>query len=246
MAASSVRGAHFTNKSGSVCAEASVLTDQQGKVVAYYLPRDGGDHLAIDEVGVAEGGACAGVLGACAALANDKGVPKLRFHVPPPHPFSRYLLQFRSVHETQVLGEGSGMLAFVDEGETLEHLIPEWEGFFAANAAREIRAEVTLVVDGHPYRIRVQPRRGGRFRRTGTKQGLDEPRGSRTHTHGLSLRRRHGWNVPHTRCAGGAPLAEMSLSQTYTLRVALRSLLSATPPPVRGFTSSRIIFARAS
>lgn len=146
--------AHLTNK-WHQCVATQVLTDPQGKVLAYYMPRDEGDFLAVDEVGVADPGVCAGVLGSCAALAAEKGFARLRFQVPPPHPFARFLLQFPSVHETHILAPGAGMMALVDVGETLENMLPEWESLLFHSGAGELRSEVTLVVENTPFRIRA-------------------------------------------------------------------------------------------
>lgn len=146
--------AHLTSK-WHRCADWTVLIDAQGKVLAYFAARDGGDHLAVVEVGVSDGGVCGGVLGACARVAADRGFARTRFHAPPSHPFARFLLQFRSVHETHVLGDGSGMMTLVDIGETLESMIPEWENLIAQSAARDLRTEITFVVDGASYRIRA-------------------------------------------------------------------------------------------
>ncbi|MDX9974850.1 MAG: GNAT family N-acetyltransferase [FCB group bacterium] len=146
--------AHLTSK-WNRCAGWSVLTDAQGKVVAYFAAAPGADHLAVFEVGIADTATAGGVLGACAQLAHDDGFGRIRFHVPPRHPFARFLLQFRSLHETHILGEGAGMMAVVDIAETLESMIPEWESLLAQSIAHEYRTEVALLVDGTPYRIRT-------------------------------------------------------------------------------------------
>lgn len=146
--------AHLTHK-WPRCTGAHVLIDAQGKVTAYFFAHDAGDHLDVSEVGVSVSGVCAGVLGACAGLAMEHCQPRIRFHVPPPHPFARFLLQFPSVHETHVLAPYSGMMTLVDIGEAFESLVPEWESRLTASAAHDLRAEVTLVTDTTAYRLRA-------------------------------------------------------------------------------------------
>ena len=46
-------------------------------------------------------------------------------------------------------------MTFVDVGEALESMIPEWESLLARSAARDDRAELTFVVNNAPYRIRA-------------------------------------------------------------------------------------------
>ncbi len=147
-------GAHITNL-WERWKRLRVLTDVKGKMLAYFLPREHDRNLTIDEVGVQDWRACGAVLHACAGLAAEKCIPRVRFAAPPPHPFIRYLLQYRSVHETHIERNAGGMLAFVDLYETLESLIPEWENLLTRYAARETRAELTLIVDRKPCRIRA-------------------------------------------------------------------------------------------
>ncbi|MBN2310816.1 MAG: GNAT family N-acetyltransferase [Candidatus Hydrogenedentes bacterium] len=132
------------------------LIDEQGKVIAYYSFSVQDDHVRVDEVGVAEPGLCAAVVGTTAAIAEDKSLGHIRFHVPPPHPFARYLLQFKSRHEMRIDRDADGMMAFIDLGECLELMIPEWENLLARSTTAAYRTEFTLLVDtAGPYRIRV-------------------------------------------------------------------------------------------
>lgn len=146
--------AHMTNRWDHLKA-LRVLTNDNGKVLGYYLPRRAKDHLAIDEVGVTDEASCRGVLGACARMARHEAVGSIQVMAPPPHPFARFLLQFRSSHEMQIVREEGGMLAVVNLGETLEHMIPEWENVLNASAARDYRTEFTLLVDRAPFCIRA-------------------------------------------------------------------------------------------
>lgn len=54
-----------------------------------------------------------------------------------------------------VVRDCGGMMAFVQVGEALENLIPEWESLLAKSRLRESRIEVTLLVERAPYRIRA-------------------------------------------------------------------------------------------
>lgn len=131
-----------------------VLTDEHGKVEAYFIAGAEGERLRVDDVGVADPGLCAAVVGAAARLAADESLGNIRFYVPPPHPLSRYLLQFRSTHEMRVDRNAGGMMAFVNIEETLESLIPEWENLLQQTPVGSLRTEVTLIVDGASFRIR--------------------------------------------------------------------------------------------
>lgn len=153
-ACSIVRSSAHFSATWSQWESGRVLTDEQGRVVAYFLARPGDGALEIDEVGVLGYEACPALVAACAELAADAFLGKLSFNVPPVHPLARYLLQFPSRHEQRVAGSGGGMMAFVDLGEALESLIPEWEYRLSEGPQRDQRSELTLVVDGTPYRIR--------------------------------------------------------------------------------------------
>ena len=131
------------------------LYDEKGKVEAYFIAGDAGGHLRVDDVGLVEKGLSAAVVAEAARLASERSLSLLRFHVPPQHALSRFLLQFRSVHEMEVEHDAGAMMRFVSVGETLESLIPEWESRIAESLLRRVRAEFTFVVEGQPYRIRV-------------------------------------------------------------------------------------------
>ena len=146
--------AHMTNRWDQL-KQLRVLTNDNGKVLGYFLPRAAKDHLAVDELGVSDEAASRAALAACARLAKEEAVGAIHFMVPPSHPFARFLLQFRSCHEMQIVREEGGMMAFVNVGETLEHMIPEWESLLTASGARGYRTEFTLLVDRSPFRIRA-------------------------------------------------------------------------------------------
>ncbi|HQE83069.1 MAG TPA: GNAT family N-acetyltransferase [Candidatus Hydrogenedentes bacterium] len=132
-----------------------VLMDDQGKVLAYFFYRNMGDHLAVEESGVADIGLCGSVLRACASIAEEESLAHLRIHCPPPHPMARYMLEFKSRHETLISRNSGGMLAFVDIDETFEHMIPEWERCVKNSGVHDLRTEATLIIEGAPYRVRA-------------------------------------------------------------------------------------------
>ncbi len=135
--------------------QARVLTDERGKVFAYFVPRRTPAGLVLDEVGLADRTGCGDVLHACALLAQEELAQEICYHVPTGHPFIQYLAQFRSRHETQFTRDEGGMMAFVNLGETLESMLPEWEAQVQNSAARSLRVEATLMVDRVPYRVRA-------------------------------------------------------------------------------------------
>lgn len=156
MACSIVRSAgHFMSKWDSVAKSFRVLMDDQGKVLAYFSFNVCTDHLSIEEVGVSDAGYSADVLAATGRIAADRSLGMIRYAVPPPHPFSRYLLLFRSRHEMRIARNADGMLGFISVGEALEHMIPEWENTLSQSVARDLRTEFTLIVDNTCHRIRA-------------------------------------------------------------------------------------------
>jgi len=165
--------AHITNKWDRWGKRLKVLTTDQGKVVAYANTHRGRDELVVSEAGVsgtasqgqrpgafrmptAATTVCRALLATCAELATQEAVGQIRFQVPPPHPFARFLLEYTSSHEMTIARDCGGMMAFVDLPEALESMIPEWESLLARSPARQYRTEFTLVVDKVPYRIRAR------------------------------------------------------------------------------------------
>ncbi len=146
--------AHFTNKWERL-KDAEVVTDVNGKVVAYARIVGDGDRLSVEECGVLSMRECAAVMALCAARARDRYAGRISFLLPPAHPLARYLLQYTSVHETHLVRERGGMMAFVNIGETLENMIPEWEGRIIRGPLRDSRIELTLLVDRVPHRVRA-------------------------------------------------------------------------------------------
>jgi predicted N-acetyltransferase YhbS len=158
VACSLLRGsAHLTNR-WERGKGIRVLTNSQGRVMAYFFANRESDHLRVTEVGIGEGVNCGEILGACARLAGAEALAKIKFLVPPPHMFARYLLRYRSMHEMQVFRDCGGMMTFVNIPETLESMIPEWECLLARSSLRDKRVEVTLVI-GRTY-LRIRANRG--------------------------------------------------------------------------------------
>lgn len=135
--------------------QARVLTDDRGKVTAYFVPRRTPAGLQIDELGLAERAHCGDLLHACALIAQEELAQDICFHVPPGHPFVQHLLHIRSRHEAQHTRDEGGMMAIVNLGETLESMLPEWDAQLQASAARSLRVEATLMIDRVPCRLRA-------------------------------------------------------------------------------------------
>ena len=117
---------HFSNR-WERWKKARVMTDGRGRVVAYYLGRPVGDEFLVDELGVLDRTWFESLLRACVVNAHAEYTAKVRFSIPPSHDFVKYLMQYRSDHETHVYRNSNGMMAAVNVEETLECMIPEWE-----------------------------------------------------------------------------------------------------------------------
>jgi len=132
-----------------------VLRDDQGKVVAYFLVGRNNNTLCIEEAAVEEFGLSVAVIAAAAEIAECESRARLRFSLPPTHDLSRYMQQFRATFEARRDRNAGGMMAFVDVGETLESMIPEWESRIADSPACDTRTELTLVLNRDSFRIRI-------------------------------------------------------------------------------------------
>ncbi len=132
-----------------------VLTDENGKVVAHFYAAPEGQHVKVSEVALDDIGLSPGILAATGAMAAEASLGHIRYHVPPSHPFARFLLQFKCRHEMQTTHDEGGMMRFINIAETLENLIPEWESLLGESVARDYRTEFTLVVDNACYRLRA-------------------------------------------------------------------------------------------
>ena len=155
VACSHVRSsAHITNK-WEHWKSVRVLTDEVGKVLAYFLPHRLEDEILVEESGVSDRSWCGAVTHAAAAMAMEECVSKIRFAGPPTHPLIQYLHQYKSTHEMRIHRDEGGMMAFVNLGEALESMIPEWESRLLRSAVRDVRTEFTLLIERKPYRVRA-------------------------------------------------------------------------------------------
>jgi predicted acetyltransferase len=147
--------AHITNKWDHRCKGMRVLTDDKGKVIAYFIGRKTGDRLTVEDIGAAGTAICEHLLAACVQMANEEMTGRLNFLIPPPHMFARFLLQYKTTHEMNVVRDSGGMMAFVNFGEAMESMIPEWESLLSKSALSDHRVEATIIMDGAPCRIRT-------------------------------------------------------------------------------------------
>lgn len=145
---------HFSNR-WERWRKARVMTDSRGRVVAYYLGRPAGEEFQIDELGALDRTWFDSLLRACVANAHAEYTARVRLNIPPSHDFVKFLMQYRSDHETHVYRNSNGMVAAVNLEETLECMIPEWESSLLNASATSLCATVTLLVDRNPCRIRA-------------------------------------------------------------------------------------------
>lgn len=131
-----------------------VITDPEGMPAAYFVAEPDAFPFDIIELGLGTPEAAPALLACCGDLANDAACSSVRFRVPPTHPFAGYLRRFPCAVEARYAIDGGAMLALCDVGETLESLVPEWEQCLSESIAATWRNEVTLVVEGHSFRIR--------------------------------------------------------------------------------------------
>ncbi|MDK1022192.1 MAG: GNAT family N-acetyltransferase [Candidatus Hydrogenedentes bacterium] len=134
---------------------AKVFTSQQGKVLAYALTELDERALLVHEAAADDPAAALDVIAHCARLAQDNYKPRIRFSIPPEHPFAHLLARYDSIHEMHLARDRGGMLAFVDLGEALESMVPEWEGLVAHSVVADRHCEATLLVEGTSYRLRA-------------------------------------------------------------------------------------------
>jgi predicted acetyltransferase len=138
--------AHFKNR-WMRFADWRLLSDEQGRILAYLYPRAEYGSLNVIEIGLSDPSLKGALLGAAGEMAFEQSLPQIRFFVPPRHAFARYMQQFRTIHETRYENNAGGMMAFVDILEALENMIPEWESRLQQSHEGELRCEVTFVVD---------------------------------------------------------------------------------------------------
>jgi len=135
--------------------DAEVFTTPQGRVVAYVLCELSEGVLLVQDLGAEDAAAALNLIAHCARRAQDDYAPRIRFLLPPEHPFAHVLTRYESVHEMQLSRDRGGMLAFVDLAEALESILPEWERLLGNSMVAERHCEATLIVEGTGYRLRA-------------------------------------------------------------------------------------------
>jgi len=132
-----------------------VLTDARGKVAAYFRGRISEAGYIVDEAAAVNGETGVAVLHAVSRVARQAGASQLVFHVPPDHSVMRYVRAQLPEGAFERSRQNIGMLAFVNLGEALESMIPEWENRLVQAGPVPPHAEVTLVVGRAGWRVRA-------------------------------------------------------------------------------------------
>jgi predicted acetyltransferase len=145
--------AHITNK-WEQFQHAQVMIDQHGAAIGYFLGSLKNTTYHIREAGALNAAAIPFVLAGCAATAKSMLLRSIVLDLPPYHSISTYLKQFNAVFEMKREHDRGGMLRFIDLEEAMESMIPEWEIRVSDTLLRELKIEVTFMVDGVPYRLR--------------------------------------------------------------------------------------------
>ena len=139
-----------------VLKQATVLTSLKGVVEGYWLSSVKGDEVHIYEIAMQHDVQYSSVLAYCKTLAHDHLTTRLVLHIPHEHPLTQYLhnssLPIEYAHATS---PNKGLVRIIDLEETLESMIPEWEHRIHKSLLRERHCEVTMMVEGTPYRIRI-------------------------------------------------------------------------------------------
>lgn len=128
------------------------VMDMNGKILGYFLPKkNGGDKLLIQEIGSSDIETSKPVLHAIGKHAEKEKLGKIQITVPPCHPSMRLLINHYSIHETHYKRNEGGMMAVINEEETLECMIPEWEKLIQQKTFLRQDDEVTILISGVPY-----------------------------------------------------------------------------------------------
>ncbi len=134
-------------------ASAQALLDGRGKIVAYFMPQTAAAELHIKELGVTDRTSCAALLHAATITAREAGLGSVRFHVPPYHPFARYLEECDSVHQARHFANREGMMALTDLEACLNAMLPEWKEQMQRKGLNGLPGECTLVVSNAACRV---------------------------------------------------------------------------------------------
>lgn len=146
--------AHLSNK-WSLLKTAKVVTNADGLVEAYFIPSQCGASAHISELGARSDALNSVLMDACIDFAHRGLHHDLLISLPHQHSFSHYLAQAHPHVHNRVTQRPSGALIILDHAETLESMMPEWEGRVSESLVRELDDELTLIVDGNSYRVRM-------------------------------------------------------------------------------------------
>ncbi|MCA1900826.1 MAG: GNAT family N-acetyltransferase [Candidatus Hydrogenedens sp.] len=134
--------------------QGKTVLDLNGKILGYFLLRINHDNiLLVQEIGSIDVEASKAVLYAIGKLAEKERLGIIQIASPPCHPTTRLLINHYSVHETHYKRNEGGMMAIINEEETLECMIPEWEKRIQQKTFIHQDDEVTLLILGVPYCI---------------------------------------------------------------------------------------------
>lgn len=137
---------------------ARMLLDARGRPQAYYMPQRADDELRIKDLAVTTPESCETLLRATCDAARAKRLGRVRFYVPAPHPFARYLETVESLHETRHFTNREGMIALVDARRCVDSLAPEWDARVRERRGTLTPAEITIDVEGTVFGLRWDAR----------------------------------------------------------------------------------------
>ncbi len=124
------------------------LFDGQGRLTAYFSPQTERDGLHIKEIGTESSSVHPALLQTCVNRAREQDKATIVFHLPPFHPFARFLEDFDSHHTTEHYRCREGMMILINPGAALTAMLPEWDAQLAESAARNRPASFTVQTGG--------------------------------------------------------------------------------------------------
>ncbi|MBX7256682.1 MAG: GNAT family N-acetyltransferase [Candidatus Hydrogenedentes bacterium] len=125
--------------------------DARGRIVGYLMSQLDSEVLHIKEMGVDGPTHFDTILDAASAMARRKGRTRVRFHLPPSHPFARYLRDYTCVHEMRTFRNAEGMMRVLDTEKTFQQMIPEWETALRDSGMWQSGTDLVLAVDEERY-----------------------------------------------------------------------------------------------
>ncbi len=133
------------------------VMDMNGKILGYFLQRiKQSDTLFVQEMGSTNEEASKVVLHAVGKLAEKEKLGKIQFASPPSHPIIRFLNSYCPIRKTHYKRSEGGMMAIINEEETLECMLPEWEEQLRQKSLLNQEDETTIIISGVPYCIRYR------------------------------------------------------------------------------------------